>query len=93
MRYAIVTLLQILSFLLQILSYAIIADALLSWFMPPNNRIRMVLSRICGPFVYPFRMLMRRFATTGMPIDISPLLAYLAISLLQGIIRQLMFMV
>ncbi|MBC8532184.1 YggT family protein [Gehongia tenuis] len=63
---------------IQIVTWAIVLEALLSWFLPPYNKVREFLARFTAPFVNPFRKLMSRF-TGGMPIDFSPMLAIIAL--------------
>lgn len=66
----------VLTQLLEIYSYAIIIYILMSWF--PNAResaIGQFLARICEPFLEPFR---RFIPPLGM-IDISPIVALLAL--------------
>ena len=67
---------------LNILSWLIIANALLSWFMAPNHPVRSFLMRLIDPIVRPFRRITSRMNTSGFPIDFSPLFAYFAILIL-----------
>lgn len=71
---------------LNILSWLIIANALLSWFMDPTHPIRSFLMRLVEPIVRPFRRLTSRLNTSGFPIDFSPLFAYFAILILLEIL-------
>lgn len=67
----------VLSRLIQFYSYAIIVYILMSWF--PNARessIGQFLARICEPYLEPFR---RFIPPLGM-IDISPIVALLALN-------------
>lgn len=69
----------IVSYLLQLMMFAIIVRALLSWFMPTqSNAIIRFLVELTEPILAP----LRRFTTFG-AIDLSPLVALLLLQLLQ----------
>jgi YggT family protein len=69
--------------LLQILSYLILGRVLLSWIDPTGNmRITQILRELTEPILGPIRSLI---PSIGM-IDISPIVAFLLISLLQRLI-------
>ena len=71
--------------LLWVLSIAIIARSLLSWFDPAGRtRIARILIDITEPVVRPIRRVMPQ---TGM-VDFAPLVALLVIFLLQTILRN-----
>lgn len=67
---------------LEILSYLIIADALLSWILPPSHTVRELIGRFIGPLIEPFRRITDKLNTSSLPIDFSPILAYFTIMLL-----------
>ncbi len=85
-------LLVVLMYFFNILSWAIIINALLSWFMRPDHPIKSFLDRMIEPFMRPFRALFRRFAGNS-PIDFSPMLAILAIYLLRLLIQRIYYLV
>lgn len=71
--------------LFNILIFAIIGRALLSWFnVGPGHPIGRVLHEITEPILAPLRQVMPRI---GM-LDISPIVAILLLSFLQGIILR-----
>jgi len=72
---------------LNVLSWLIVINAFMSWFIDPTHPIRSFIMRVVEPVVRPFRRLTDRLNTSGFPIDFSPLFAYLAIMLLQQIIE------
>lgn len=84
--------LVVLMYFLDILSWAIIINALLSWFMRPDSPIKSFLDRMVEPFMRPFRALFRRFSGNS-PIDFSPMLAILAIYLLRMLIRVIYYQI
>lgn len=75
---------------LNILAWAIIINSLLSWVLDPMHPIRNILGRFIEPVVAPFRSINDRLNTSGLPMDFSPLLAYIClqiiIKLLQGLL-------
>ena len=72
---------------LEILMWLVVIRAVVSWFVPPtsNNPLVRLLVRVTDPILLPFRQMLP--ATGGM--DVSPLLALLAIYLLQMLIMRL----
>ena len=72
---------------LTILMWLVVIRAVVSWFVPPtsNNPLVRLLVRVTDPILLPFRQMLP--ATGGM--DFSPLLALLAIYLLQMLIMRL----
>lgn len=82
---------EIINLLLSIYVWVIIANALLSWFLPPENIFRQFLGFVTEPVVGPFRRLTQRFIRGSViPIDISPVLAIFAIMLVQQLLGALM---
>ena len=81
-----VTLLQVLAQTLQIYSLVLIVRVLLSWF--PNldwgNPVLSSVSAITDPYLNAFRGLIPPLGG----IDLSAILAFLALNLLQGLITQ-----
>lgn len=74
----------LLYYALELLKWLIIARALLSWFVPPHsqNPIVQVIRRITDPILQPFQSVLPQMG--GM--DVSPLVAFFAIYLLQSLI-------
>ena len=81
-----ITLLQVLAQTLQIYSLVLIVRVLLSWF--PNldwgNPVLSSVSAITDPYLNAFRGLIPPLGG----IDLSAILAFLALNLLQGLITQ-----
>ena len=66
-----------------VLTLAIIARAILSWFMrDPRNPIWEFLTAITDPILNPIRSVMPR----GIMIDFSPLIAIILIQVIKGIL-------
>jgi len=87
--WAIIYILRGVQWFLNILSWLIIINALMSWFIDPTHPLRSFIMRLVEPVVAPFRKITDRLNTSGFPIDFSPLLAYFAIMILQQIIGAL----
>jgi YggT family protein len=84
------TVYDIISFLLTLITLAIIVRALLSWFYPVGKDpwTRLLLD-ITEPLLAPVRNLMMR--VLPIPIDFSPIVVILLINLLQRMLYQAMF--
>lgn len=74
---------------LELLGYVLIASALLSWFLRPDHGLRRFLSALTAPIVYPFRKLSQALIRRGLMLDISVLLAYIAIQILRSLVVRL----
>ncbi len=85
--------LRALSLLCDVYIWLIFITAMLSWFVSPQNRLMQLLRSITEPVLYPFRLLTRKFMSGGMFLDISPLLAYFALRIVNLLITRLMWMV
>ncbi len=69
-------------------SIIIIADILLSWIMPPTHSLKQFLDFLTEPVLRPIRKLLQPImAKSSIPLDLSPIIAMLMISL----IRQLLY--
>jgi len=69
----------------QLFIWVVIANALLSFFLPPFHPVREALDRIVEPFLNPIRNLMPR---AGM-IDFSPLILIFAVELVSRLLISL----
>jgi YggT family protein len=75
--------------LVQVLTWAIIIRALISWFnLPPSNPIVSLLASITDPILVPLR---RVVPTIGV-IDITPIVAIILLNLVEYSIRQLLLL-
>ncbi len=81
---------QILDVVLNILSWLIIIRALVSWVSPdPLNPIVQLLQRTTEPILYPIRKLLP--FTWRLGLDLSPLLAILAIYFLRAFLVRTLY--
>lgn len=83
---------RIIYYFLEVLTWMIIINALLSWFMRPDHPIKSFLGRMVEPVVRPFRLLTRRIFGNS-PLDFSPFLAVVAIQVVVWLINQLFYRV
>jgi len=72
---------------LQVVKWIIIINALLSWFLPYDNKIRIFLERVLYPIMNPFRQLTKKMSSGNLMIDFSPILAIIAIEIVQRLLR------
>ena len=78
--------------LCQLYTSLIIITALLSWLVSPMSKVMQVLHSMTEPVVAPFRKLTQKLIpATGIPIDLSPLLAYLALQILISILSRVLW--
>ena len=74
------------SLLLQVLTFAIFARAILSWIsLSPTNPITVILNQITDPILAPLRRVVPRL---GM-IDITPLVAIVILQVLAEVLNRL----
>ena len=72
-----------LSVIIQLLGLAVLARALLSWFVrDPYNQVVRVLDQITEPILQPLRRIMPR---TGM-MDFTPMIAIIVLSVVAGMV-------
>lgn len=72
-----------ISICLTILQYVLLAYCVMSWVVRPTNSFYQLCQRICEPLLAPFRPLSRKLIERGFMIDISALLAFFILSLIQ----------
>lgn len=68
------------------LTWIVIINALLSYFMSPYHPLRMALNRIVEPMLAPIRQIMPQ---TGM-IDFSPLVLIILLQLIEFVLTQVL---
>jgi YggT family protein len=79
----------ILYYTLEVLKWLIIVRAVLSWFMPPHasNTLVDVLRRVTDPILRPIQSVLPDLGG----VDVSPLVAFFLIIVLQGVIARAAF--
>ncbi len=78
----------------QLLIYIIFARIIISWFgrNANTNKISIILTQLTEPILAPFRRLMGRFGA-NYGIDFSPILAVIAIQILNQVIITVLRMI
>lgn len=81
------TVVVLLYYVLEALKWLIIIRALMSWFVAPGTSNALVdgIRRITDPILRPFAEMVPNFGG----VDVSPLLAFFAIYLLQALLLRL----
>ncbi len=73
-----------------VLTYAIFARVILSWFVGRGNALTNMLDVIVEPILGPVRNLIYKspIGGPGMGLDFSPIIAYILIGFIRGILIQ-----
>lgn len=79
-----------LRYLFDILSWAIVIKALMSWFPNGGGQLYNMLASITEPIEAPIRNVMSRYING--PIDFSPIVAILLLSVLERVAVMISFM-
>ena len=90
-----IVLMNAINFFFQVLVYLILARAILSWFVrtPYGNlyKVYSAIIQITEPMLAPCRKLLARFSLSG-TIDFSPIVAIIGLTVINGIIINLLRM-
>lgn len=79
------TLMQLIAVLLQILTFAILARSILSWFpMSPGSAVASVLMGVTEPILAPLRRIVPRF---GM-LDLAPMVAIILLMVMSRALQS-----
>ena len=77
--------------LVDLLWFALLLRAILSWFVTDEEAwyVRL-LDALTEPVIFPFRALFAKFGWfEGLPIDVAPLFAMIALSILSGVLPSI----
>ena len=75
---------KVIDILLGVIYFAMFLRVILSIFVGPENRLHLLCVLITEPFVVPFRLLLAKLKIAqDIPIDISFMVAYLALFLVR----------
>ena len=74
--------------IINVMQYALLFRAIMSWIPQlQGSGLSAILYQVTEPVVYPFRKLLSRIrGLEGIPVDLSTLLAFLALSLLRSLL-------
>lgn len=76
---------------LNLVSVILVVYALMSWFMRPDNRVYIFFARMADVILTPFRPAARWLYTKGFRVDMSVILALLAIRVLRSLLVNLVY--
>ncbi|HPJ23239.1 MAG TPA: YggT family protein [Clostridia bacterium] len=80
---------KVIYYFLEAVSYMLIARILLSWFpQVRGSRFYEILVQLTEPLLIPIRRLLSRTRMASMPFDVSVIIVYLIIMILQMLIVQ-----
>ena len=91
MYLALVILQNTVTIVLSVLQLAMLVRAILSWFVTDEEAwyVRL-LDALTEPVIFPFRALFANFGWfEGLPIDVAPLFAMIALSILSGVLPSI----
>jgi YggT family protein len=74
----------VLNWIIQLLIIIVFIDVILSYFVPPYNKIRMFLDNIVNPLLRPIRRFMPQTGT----VDLSPMVLVIILILLSRLIQS-----
>lgn len=78
---------QVLYTLLEVMSWLIFARAIISWIPNLNSKVIEILYTVTEPILEPIRKLLdKTMGNTGIMVDLSPIVAFLLIGLIQRLI-------
>ena len=75
---------QVIDIVAQVLILVVVADAVVSFFLPPYHQVRVTLDRLVEPMLSPIRRVVPPFQT----FDFSPIILILLIQLLEVILKS-----
>lgn len=77
---------------LRVVNVIILAYCVMSWFVRPTNQLFMWVSRFAQVILAPFRPIAMWLIGKGLRMDVSPILALMAVNLIDGLLRQLLYL-
>lgn len=81
-----------ISMFLQVVYYALLAYCILSWILPPYNKVMMFLARVTNPLLAPIRRVLFRLFPQSR-LDFSAFVLFLLLALLQQLIWRLYMLI
>lgn len=76
---------------LNLLSLALIVYAVMTWLMPPNNKIYRFFAQIADFVIAPFRPVSAWLIQRGLRMDVSVILALICIRIVRNLLYRLMW--
>lgn len=72
----------------EVLTWAIVVHALMTWFVPRDSVIMRVMDAVVEPIVAPFRAIMNKIIKKPMMIDFSPVIAIIMIPVIVRLLQN-----
>ena len=82
-----VVLINFITILCQVLTFAIIIRVILSWFLRPDNSLLLILYQITEPILAPLRRIVPRIGV----LDITPIIAIILLQLIPWLLYSFLF--
>lgn len=80
-----VIVLAVINWIIQLFIIIVFINVILSYFVPPYNKVKMVLDNIVNPFLRPIR----RFLPQTGTVDFSPMVLVIILILLSRLIQSI----
>jgi len=80
-----------ISLFLRILSIALWVYVIMSWFVRPYNRVYIFVRNLVAPLLAPFRPIARKLMESGVMVDLSVVMAWIALRILQSVLPRLVY--
>lgn len=81
-----------ISMFLQVIYYALLVYCILSWILPPYNRVMMFLGRITNPLLQPIRNVLFRIFPR-LPLDLSALVLFFLLNIVNSLLWRVYYMI
>ena len=88
---AVYTIYRGVSMFLQVIEIGLLIYCVLSWIVPPTNRIMATLSRIFDPILAPIRRVLFRIFPR-LPIDLSVFVLFILISVVRNLLLRILLL-
>ena len=72
----------------EVLTWAIVVHALMTWFVPRDSVIMRVMDAVVEPIVAPFRAIMNKIIKKPMMVDFSPVIAIIMIPVIVRLLQN-----
>lgn len=80
-----------ISLFLRILSIALWVYVIMSWFVRPYNRVYIFVRNLVAPLLAPFRPVARKLMEAGVMVDLSVVMAWIVLRILQSVLPRLVY--
>lgn len=81
-----------ISMFLQVIYYALLVYCILSWILPPYNKVMMFLGRFMNPLLQPIRNVLFRIFPR-LPLDLSALVLFFILNIVNSLLWRVYYMI